>query len=58
MKILLVNDDGIDAYGIRTLLALRENHHTIWMIAPDRQRSAVSKAMTLINLLVDLAFKR
>ena len=47
MKILLVNDDGIDAVGIRTLLCGLCEMHTVYMIAPDRQRSAVSKAMTL-----------
>lgn len=47
MKILLVNDDGIDAKGIRTLLNGLCEAHTVWMTAPDRQRSAASKAMTL-----------
>lgn len=47
MKILLVNDDGIDAVGIQTLMQTLSKEHTVWVIAPDRQRSAVSKAMTL-----------
>lgn len=47
MKILIVNDDGIDAVGIRTLLRGLCEDHTVWIAAPDRQRSATSMAMTL-----------
>lgn len=47
MRILLVNDDGIDARGIRELMCGLCETHTVWAVAPDRQRSAVSKAMTL-----------
>lgn len=47
MKILLVNDDGIDAVGIRRLIGALAGKHTVWVVAPDRQRSAVSMAMTL-----------
>ncbi len=47
MRILLVNDDGIDAVGVRTLIGALSEKHTVWVAAPDRQRSAVSKAMTL-----------
>jgi 5'-nucleotidase len=47
MKILLVNDDGIDAAGIRALMHGLSEKHTVWTVAPDRERSAVSKGMTL-----------
>ena len=47
MKILLVNDDGIDAVGIRRLVEALSETHTVWIAAPDRQRSAASMAMTL-----------
>ena len=47
MKILLVNDDGIDAIGIRSLADELSREHTVWVAAPDRQRSAASKSMTL-----------
>ena len=47
MKILLVNDDGVDAAGIRELMQGLCERHTVWAVAPDRQRSAASKAMTL-----------
>ena len=47
MTILLVNDDGIDAVGIRCLVAALSGEHTLRVIAPDRQRSAASMSMTL-----------
>jgi 5'-nucleotidase len=47
MKILLVNDDGIDAVGIRSLVRTLSGEHTVWIAAPDRQRSAASMTMTL-----------
>lgn len=47
MKILLVNDDGVDAAGIRTLIGALSKAHTVWVAAPDRQRSAASMSMTL-----------
>lgn len=51
MKILLVNDDGIDAIGIRSLVETLSGSHTLWAVAPDRQRSAASKSMTLSSPL-------
>lgn len=48
MKIWLVNDDGIDAAGIRMLAdALFKDGHAVTVIAPDGQRSATSKSMTM-----------
>ena len=47
MKILLVNDDGIGAIGIRSLMHALSERHEVWAVAPDRQRSAASMAMTL-----------
>ncbi|MCU0722200.1 MAG: 5'/3'-nucleotidase SurE [Planctomycetes bacterium] len=47
MKVLLTNDDGIEAEGLRRLAeAFRERHETA-VVAPDRERSAVSHAVTL-----------
>ncbi len=51
MRILLCNDDGIDAAGIRALLAALAPHHTVAVCAPERQQSAVSKALTLYTPL-------
>ncbi|MGB4572243.1 MAG: 5'/3'-nucleotidase SurE [Rectinemataceae bacterium] len=55
MRILVTNDDGIDADGISELIfhleALKDPSgapaHEIWVIAPDSERSGVSHAMTL-----------
>jgi 5'-nucleotidase len=43
-----VNDDGINAQGIRTLQkALSEAGHDLIMVAPDSERSAASHSITL-----------
>ena len=47
MKLLLSNDDGVFAGGIRALATELNRHHEIFVSAPDRERSAVSRAMTL-----------
>ncbi len=47
MRILLVNDDGIEAVGIRHLMRALSGEHAVFAVAPDRQRSAASMAMTL-----------
>ena len=51
MKLLFVNDDGIDAPGIRALIEAFNKAHTVYVVAPDGQRSAVSKALTLYTPL-------
>lgn len=48
MKILLSNDDGVDAPGIRVLAAgLRAAGHYVVLVAPDRDRSGASNSLTL-----------
>ena len=48
MHILLVNDDGIHAPGIRTLAqTLASRGHRVSVCAPDRERSAASHSITL-----------
>ena len=48
MQILLTNDDGYFAKGINFLReALISRGHRVLVVAPDRERSAVSKALTL-----------
>jgi len=48
LRIMLTNDDGIDAAGIRTLAEqLKVAGHEIVIIAPDRERSAASHSLTL-----------
>ena len=48
MHILLVNDDGYHADGIRCLArVLTDNGHCVTVAAPDRERSAVSHAISI-----------
>ncbi len=48
MRILVSNDDGVDAPGIRILAtALREAGHEVRVVAPDRDRSGASNSLTL-----------
>ena len=47
MKILLSNDDGYDAYGIQSLKKSLSEIAEIWLLAPDRERSASSHAISL-----------
>ena len=49
MKILLTNDDGISAPGIRALYkALVQAGHTVTVVAPMNEQSGVSSSVTLI----------
>lgn len=48
MRILVSNDDGVDAPGITLLAAaLREAGHQVCVVAPDRDRSGASNSLTL-----------
>jgi 5'-nucleotidase len=48
MRILISNDDGVDAPGIRILAAgLRDAGHEVVVVAPDRDRSGASNSLTL-----------
>jgi 5'-nucleotidase len=48
MRVLVSNDDGVDAPGIRHLAqALREAGHAVTVVAPDRDRSGASNSLTL-----------
>ena len=52
MKILVSNDDGIFAPGIKALVkALSEAGHEVLVAAPDRQRSAAGHSMTIGGLI-------
>lgn len=46
-KILLTNDDGIDADGLKTLAVAAKEFGEVWIVAPDGQRSAASHSITL-----------
>ena len=48
MRVLVSNDDGVDAPGIRFLAeGLRGAGHEVWVVAPDRDRSGASNSLTL-----------
>ena len=47
MKILVSNDDGILANGIRALIEALSSCHEVYVIAPDRERSAAGHSLTL-----------
>ena len=47
MKILISNDDGIAANGIRCLAEVLSQDNEVYVIAPDRERSAAGHSLTL-----------
>ena len=47
MRILITNDDGIHAQGLRTLVDVAREFGEVVVSAPDRERSACGHAMTL-----------
>jgi 5'-nucleotidase len=51
MKVLLTNDDGIYAEGLWTLYDRFVHRHEVTVVAPDRERSAVGHAITLLQPL-------
>lgn len=46
MKILLTNDDGVDADGIRALQTALKEDFDVVVLAPDQQRSECSHSVT------------
>lgn len=47
MKILLSNDDGVMAEGIKALTVELSKEHEVYVVAPDRERSAAGHSLTL-----------
>ena len=47
MRILITNDDGIYADGLWALYSRFSSNHTVTVVAPDRERSAVGHGITL-----------
>jgi len=62
MRILLSNDDGINAPGIRTLAQRLAADHEVLIVAPDRERSAAGHSLTLHHPLrveeFDIGFEK
>lgn len=51
MKILITNDDGVHAEGIRVLFRELAKYHKVLVMAPDREQSASSHSLTLTRPL-------
>lgn len=47
MRILVTNDDGIQSPGITALAKALAGVGEVWVVAPDRERTAVAHAVTL-----------
>lgn len=47
MRLLVSNDDGILAQGIECLIEAAEPLGEVWVVAPDREQSAMSHSLTL-----------
>jgi len=52
MKILLTNDDGIEAEGLQILYTVLSDEHDVFIIAPDQERSACSNIFTMRDELL------
>lgn len=50
-KILITNDDGIEADGMLRLVRAAKELGEVWVVAPARQMSAASHAITLHNTI-------
>jgi 5'-nucleotidase len=51
MKLLLSNDDGVHALGIKVLYQELAKHFNVTVVAPDRNCSGASNSLTLLNPL-------
>jgi 5'-nucleotidase len=47
VRVLLSNDDGVHAAGLRALAAAFSGEDEVWVVAPDREQSASSHAISL-----------
>ena len=52
MRILVVNDDGINAKGIHILAEAAKEFGEVWVVAPDKQCSAMSQCINVCGELV------
>jgi 5'-nucleotidase len=47
MRILVTNDDGVTSAGLTTLVKVLQKLGEVWVVAPDRERTAVAHSVTL-----------
>lgn len=57
MKILLSNDDGIEAEGLKTLARILGRDHEVYVCAPEGERSSASHSVTYYRM-VNRAWKK
>ena len=50
-KVLVTNDDGIDACGLRILVEALSEHADVYVVAPDKNNSSVGRRLTLFKHL-------
>ena len=50
MRILVSNDDGINAPGLRTLVKVLGKEHEVYVVAPEGERSSYSHSVTYWRL--------
>lgn len=55
MRILLTNDDGFDASGIKILVEELKKEHEVLVVAPLKNQSGTS---TSINMFKNLEYKK
>ncbi|RUA06065.1 MAG: 5'/3'-nucleotidase SurE [Gammaproteobacteria bacterium] len=58
MKILISNDDGFDAQGIKTLVQYLSKDHAVVVVAPNENKSASSSSLTLNRALQPIKIKK
>ncbi len=58
MKILISNDDGFDAQGIKTLVQYLSIDHKVVVVAPNENKSAASSSLTLNRALQPIEIKK
>ncbi|MBW2317473.1 MAG: 5'/3'-nucleotidase SurE [Deltaproteobacteria bacterium] len=51
MDILLTNDDGIHAEGLWAMERVLSGRHNVYVVAPDKERSAIGHSITLAHPL-------
>lgn len=56
-RILITNDDGIDADGIKRLAETAMEYGEVWVVAPHDQRSAASHSITLRHSMSVVPYK-
>jgi 5'/3'-nucleotidase len=49
MRLLITNDDGAYAPGIKALHRALSAEHQVWVVAPETEQSAVGHAITLVD---------